>query len=260
MVARSRKASLVLVAGILAGWVPATLAAQGTGVIRGAARLSADSAAAGALVVLRGVAGYQAKTDADGQFVLSGIPAGSYVVVATVEGRQAGTAGAIVHGGDTVSVLLVLGAPVELEGIAVTAPRSHGYQVDSASGASKIAIPILKLPQSVEVVSRAVLEDRAMTDFRDIPQNVSGVIAAAGYLGGGLNDLNYIFRGLPSSYTQTSLRDGFRDFSGITPRDVAAVDRIEFLKGPSSVLYGATGALGGMASTSTKQPLPDFQA
>jgi hypothetical protein len=34
------------------------------------------------------------------------------------------------------------------------------------------------------------------------------------------------------------------------------VEREEFLKGPSSVLYGATGALGGVPNTVTKKPTP----
>ena len=248
-----------LVLARLAEAAPARLEAQATGVIRGVARLTADSVARGALVVLRDVAGHRATAGPTGTFELTGVAPGSYVVVATIEGRQPGTVSATVRGGDTVEVTLLLGPPVQMAEVTVTAPRTHRYVVDSVSGASKIPVPILKMPQSVEVVTHAVLEDRAITDFRDLPANVSGVIANAGYLGGGLNDLNYVFRGLPSSYTQTSLRDGFRDFSGLTPRDLASVDRVEFLKGPSSVLYGSTGALGGLANTITKRPLADFR-
>ncbi len=239
---------------ILVSIVVTPLTAQSTGLLRGTVMLDAASPAPGALVGLHGTTTFRATADEEGRFLLAGIPAGRYVVMASLEGRNPGTATATIRGGDTVTVSVTVGGPVELAEITVTAVRSRAYAADSASTGSKIAVPLRDLPQTVTVVSEAVIRDRNVTDVSRLAENVSGVIPVVGYTGYGLNEQHYIIRGLNTSYSPNALRDGFRDFAGIVPRDVASIERVEFLKGPSSVLYGSTGALGGIPNTVTKKP------
>jgi iron complex outermembrane receptor protein len=54
-----------------------------------------------------------------------------------------------------------------------------------------------------------------------------------------------------------AFRNGFRDFGFISPRDVANVERVEFLKGPASVLYGSGFGFSGLVNTVTKKPLAE---
>jgi len=145
-------------------------------------------------------------------------------------------------------------APIELPEIGVTAQRARPYAADTATAGSKLPLPLRDLPQTVTVVTDGVIRDRNLTSTSRLADNVSGVVPLVGYDGYGLNEQGYIIRGFATSYTSHSLRDGFRDFAGVVPRDLASVERAEFLKGPSSVLYGATGALGGMPNTVTKKP------
>ncbi|MDP0919392.1 TonB-dependent receptor plug domain-containing protein, partial [Klebsiella pneumoniae] len=58
-------------------------------------------------------------------------------------------------------------------------------------------------------------------------------------------------RGL--SNAGVNYRNGFRIAEVYTPRDLANVERVEFVKGPASVLYGAAQP-GGAVNTVTKQP------
>ena len=232
--------------------VPAGAQQPGTivGVVRNAGVL-----ARGARVGLRGTLAFSATTDSTGRFILREVPAGEYVVVATLEGSNSGTASAVVRGGDTVAVTIALGGPVEISGITVTADKGDEYRADSATGGTKFPVSLMDVPQDITAVTQAVISDRHITEPRDLTRNVAGVIATPPYTGIGLNEANFIFRGIPSSSGLTTLHDGFRDFGAIIPLDMASVDHVEFLMGPESVLYGAVGSLGGLANFISKQPL-----
>lgn len=244
-----------MILALLAG-LSAPALAQSTGTIRGSVRFAPDSAVAGATVSLRGLPGFRTTTDADGDYRLEGLPAGRYVVLALLDGRNTASAPVTLQGGDTVVVTLLLGAPVELAELTVRGSASARYTTDSVSTGAKIAVPLRDLPQTVTTITEAVIQDRNLRSVSRLADNVSGVVPLVGYTGYGLNEQGYIIRGFATSYTSTTLRDGFRDFAGVGPRDLANVERVDFLKGPSSVLYGATGALGGIPNTVTKRPSP----
>jgi iron complex outermembrane recepter protein len=86
-----------------------------------------------------------------------------------------------------------------------------------------------------------------------LADNVSGVTSQSGY--GGLSSQGYYLRGFPLEFE--SFRNGFRDFGFISPRDVANVERVEFLKGPASVLYGGGFGFNGLVNTVTKKPVTE---
>jgi iron complex outermembrane receptor protein len=241
---------------LLALAVPAR--AQQPGTIVGTVR-NADAAASGARVSLRGMLAFEATTDSAGRFVLREVPPGDYVVVATLEGSNAGTAPALVRGGDTVAVAIALGGSVEISGITVTAEKGDEYRADSATGGTKFPVSLLDVPQDITVVTQAVIQDRHITDPRELTRNVAGVVALPTY-GGSLNGADFLFRGMRSDAFNTSLHDGFRSIGQVTPIDMSSVDHVEFLMGPESVLYGAVGTLGGLANYISKQPLAERAA
>lgn len=142
---------------------------------------------------------------------------------------------------------------LRIEETQVTGEREHehDYRVEEATTATKTDTPLRNTPQSVQVIDRQVMEDRQIIRLSEVAENVSGVQYAAGY--GGLSSADYYVRGFS---TNGNLRNGFRDFVFISPRDVANIERIEFLKGPASVLYGLSEP-GGTVNTVTKQSLSD---
>lgn len=249
---------------ILLAWtalaLPPSLLAQATGTIRGRVIVAPDSGVAGATVSLVGRATPVATSDAGGSFLLPDVPAGQRLrLMATAADRSPGYASVQVGAGDTVTVTLVLQPAVSLPGLVATVRPARRYAADSASTGARIDVPLRDLPQTVTTITDAVIKDRNITETARLADNVSGVIPLVGYTGYGLNEQGYIIRGFATSYTSTTLRDGFRDFAGVGPRDLANVERVEFLKGPSSVLYGATGALGGIPNTVTKRPGRDLR-
>jgi len=232
------------------------VSAQTPGLIAGVVRTQ-DSAAGGARVLLQENPARAATTDSAGHFVLRDVPAGAYTLVATLNGIRRGVVGVTVLGGDTATVTITLTPPSELPELIVTSTRAPPYSADSATGGTNFPVPLLDLPQDVVVVTRAVIDDRRVTDPRALTNNVAGVIALAPYTAYSLNEADFLFRGIPSSGANNTLHDGFRDFGLDMPIDMSSIARVEFLKGPESVLYGSVGSLGGLANFISKQPTAD---
>ena len=137
------------------------------------------------------------------------------------------------------------------ESVSVTA-RAEGYVAGTATTGTKLDLSRIEVPQSISVVPREVMEDRVVVHLSDTADNAAGVSALTSY--GGTQNNNYAFRGFAGAFTGVNLRNGFQQYAFLSKSDVANVERVEFLKGPSSLLYGA-GEVGGLVNTITKKPL-----
>ena len=128
------------------------------------------------------------------------------------------------------------------------------YEVPDATTATKLDVPPRDVPQSIEVVPQALLEDRAVLRVEEAADNVPGVTATA--RNGGSDTPYFILRGFGGSFG-TTLRDGFREFSGYLPGgyDPQGLARVEFFKGPSSILYGNASSPGGTVNLVSKTAL-----
>jgi len=196
----------------------------------------------------------QTKTDEAGNFAFHDLRPGAYAL----EVERAGFAKASVPvnvsatGESHVSIVLKVVGP----GQQVTVSAELGsFRTDESSVATKMNIPINEIPQGVGVVNQALIQSQQDIEFGDAAENVSGVnrdILAAGDLGSALT-----IRGLPLGVFSNYYRDGF-PIDGMVPSDTTDVDRIEILKGPSSVLYGRATS-GGIVDLVTKEPLPQTQ-
>lgn len=129
-----------------------------------------------------------------------------------------------------------------LDGVTVVAER--------ATTATKTDTPLMETPQSVSVVTSALFTDRGARNLQETLRYSAGVTADAW----GLDtraDASTI-RGLdPVQYV-----DGMRkvyNFSPMARPEVYGLERVEVLRGPSSMLYGA-GAAGGIINAISKRP------
>jgi len=130
---------------------------------------------------------------------------------------------------------------------------SGTYHADEAAGA-KTDLPLRELPQSVRSVTRQAIDDLGATRLDDVLDYVGGVSRQNSF--GGLWD-NVAIRGLPGNENtgMATLLNGFSSNRGFNaPRDLAGVERIEFLKGPAAALYGSSEP-GGTLNIVTKKPL-----
>jgi len=135
--------------------------------------------------------------------------------------------------------------------IVVLGKRGNGYAIDHTSTATRTGTELMDVPQSIQVVPRAVIDDQQLVDLTSVLRNVSGIQAGTN---AGNRSESFTIRGFRSSYyaidsimlsPAVETNDGYRD--------LANVERIEVLKGPASVLYGR-GDPGGLINIVTKQP------
>ncbi|WP_311222401.1 MULTISPECIES: TonB-dependent siderophore receptor [unclassified Acidovorax] len=130
--------------------------------------------------------------------------------------------------------------------------ESGAYHAEEAAGA-KTDLPLRELPQSVRIVTRQAIDDLGATKLDDVLDYVGGVSRQNNF--GGLWD-NIAIRGLPGNENtgMATLLNGLSSNRGFNaPRDLAGVERIEFLKGTAAALYGSSEP-GGTLNIVSKRP------
>ena len=113
---------------------------------------------------------------------------------------------------------------------------------------NKLPADLHDVPQSVTVLSKALLQSQGASSLSDALRNVPGVTlggAEGGQIGNNINLNGFTAR------TDIYL-DGFRD-RGQYYRDTFALDAVEVLMGPSSMLFGR-GSTGGVVNQVSKVP------
>ncbi|QXW43315.1 TonB-dependent siderophore receptor [Pseudomonas amygdali] len=124
----------------------------------------------------------------------------------------------------------------------------EGYSAESTSTASKSDVPLKEEAQSVNVVTPQTIADYNVRSLDDAMKFVSGV--SQGNTLGNTKD-SVIKRGFGTNDDGSVLRDGVR--SVVSKNFGATTERVEVLKGPASLLYGAMEP-GGVINVISKQP------
>lgn len=147
---------------------------------------------------------------------------------------------------------------------AVSAQAVNETMVITASGFEQ---KVTDAPASITVITREDLEQKRVASIADALSDVEGVDVggSVGKTGG----LNISMRGMPSDYTLI-LIDGRRqnNVGNVTPNGfgetansfmppVAAIERIEVIRGPMSTLYGSD-AMGGVVNIITRKPAKEW--
>lgn len=123
-----------------------------------------------------------------------------------------------------------------------------GYQAKRASTASKSSVALKDEAQSVQVVTPQTIEDFQVRSLDDAMKFVSGVSQSNTL--GGTKDA-FTKRGFGTNSDGSILRDGIR--SNLSHNFDATSERVEVLKGPAALLYGAMEP-GGLINIVSKLP------
>ena len=114
--------------------------------------------------------------------------------------------------------------------------------------AARSGIKVMDLPQSVQIVGSEVIEQQQAIRLSDVIKNANGVYV--GSARGGAQE-SFWSRGYTMD-TNNMFKNGFRYNTGSIP-DVSGLERVEFLKGGSALLFGNV-TPGGILNLVTKTP------
>lgn len=129
---------------------------------------------------------------------------------------------------------------IKLNPFEVNDSSISGYGASETMTGSRVAMQIIDLPYSVNVITNEFTKDFGMFELSD---NVTQVGNFTGLDIGG----NFMLRGFNSS---NQLRDGFFRLGRYGSSNI---DRMEIIKGSNAAIYGRTSA-GGMINMISKQP------
>jgi iron complex outermembrane receptor protein len=126
--------------------------------------------------------------------------------------------------------------------VEITGQDGRTYAPKASSTGTKTDALIREVPASLQVISPQLIEDLgAGQSINAVLRTVSGVAQTYGSATGNLPAVS--IRGFDTGgYV---LVDGYPRSSG-SSYDASAIDRIEVLKGPASLLYGMQYSLGGV--------------
>lgn len=141
-----------------------------------------------------------------------------------------------------------LGSGSLLGGSLFSSPLTEGYLTESTTTGTWLDIPDLQLPLTVDSVAAPILRDQQTLTVHDSLSSIPAAIA----VGDDQFADRFFLRGLEVR-TRDFRRNGFLDPS-YNQRDIANIERIEFLKGPASVAYGSA-APSGTVNFITKKPI-----
>lgn len=109
-------------------------------------------------------------------------------------------------------------------------------------------IKVMDLPQSVQVINNEVISQQQAIRLSEVIKNANGVYVSSAR--GGAQE-SFFSRGYDMS-ANNMFKNGFRFNSGSIP-EVSSLEKVEFLKGSSALLYGNV-APGGILNLVTKTP------
>jgi iron complex outermembrane receptor protein len=140
--------------------------------------------------------------------------------------------------------------PVQLNEFQVVSERDTSYRATNAAAGTRLGTAIKDLPQSITVLTEEFLQDIGAITIGDALAYVGGVTTGEGQPNGGDGTT---IRGYLAPFP---FKDGVRDESLNTKGDMADIERVEVLRGPSSFIYGNVFGLGGVINKISKRPKP----
>lgn len=222
-------------------------AAAQTGTISGKVTTGGKAVVSASVQAASGIRSYGAHTDENGDYRITGVPAGTYTVTAKHLGyTPVSTTNVTVGGGATATTnFAMIEAPSQLNEVVTTASRAPEKVLDA--------------PATVSVVTAAQVEERAAVNVADHVVALPGIDVARGGIARSnivARGFNNIFSGALLTLTDNrfafvpSLRVNIPYLSPTTNEDI---ERIEVVLGPGAALYGPNTASGVM-SVMTKSP------
>ncbi len=196
--------------------------------------------------VQRGTATIPAETTADaGVYRFRDLPLGRCVLTVHKAGFAASSQELQIASGEPMAVAVTL-APQSVTEL-VTVEGAVRFGAPPVISATRLPANPLDVPQSVDVVTKALIQSQGALSLSEALQNVTGITP---HMGEGRRD-QVTIRGF-SALNDTYI-DGVRDDAKYY-RDLSNLEQVEVVKGPAAALFGR-GSSGGVVNRVTKKPV-----
>ena len=213
----------------------------------------------GALVTLSGVA-ESAGSGTDGRFTISEVSPGLHLLVVSRDGFAASSQEVTVIASEPTTVEVRLPRQVSIAEELTVVGRLSDY-IDTSAGAARTSAPLIDVPQAIVVLPARLIEDIGALDTKDLYKFISGVSDSpySSTVVRGFTQREVLVNGVKGNPYGSF--DGDVNNGGFSTSQfrLSNLERVEVLKGPSSVLYGS-GEPGGIINYVTKKPRDVFGA
>ncbi|MBD1260516.1 TonB-dependent receptor [Maribacter polysiphoniae] len=189
-------------------------------------------------------------TNMEGFYRLNNIPYGNYTLEFSLIGMQSKSVEVQVNASEIQVEDVVLNEnQEELDEVIIIAERLNQFAQKESEYVAKVPLKNINNPQSYSIVTGALLNEQVTTDLPSAFKSITG----GGYVESNDGNVSVYLRGFRSD---VHLRNG-----GIAwvkaPLDPQNIERIELVKGPGSLFYGANvnniANYGGVVNKVTKQ-------
>ncbi|HWI20225.1 MAG TPA: TonB-dependent receptor [Vicinamibacterales bacterium] len=199
--------------------------------------------------------GASTTTDASGRFEISNVPPGTYTLIVSRDGFTTVRSTITIASGVSAPIEVRLPLDVSVRENITVVGRTVGDLglAGSASSATRLNLKPLDIPASVDILNSAVMDARGYQKVSDAVGRMAGVVSGEHPTA----PSSFSMRGFTSSQVAT-LRDGI--WLGpspmvMRPQNTFNLDRIELMRGPSSVINGQGSVAGAInAVTKTAEP------
>ncbi len=222
-----------------------TNAKQGT--IKGLIKNTKDKLISNANIVVEGTS-LKVISNNSGEFILENIPSGDQTLIVSLVGYVSQRKQIEIKVGNVTKCDFVLAEDTyQLNEIVVTSSKGV-YNPKDLSSSLRLGVPILNVPQNVQVIDQSLLADQQIYSMLEgVSRNVSGVTKLEHW----------------DTYARLNMRGSqvaaFRNGMNVQmpwgplAEDMSMVERIEFVKGPAGFML-ANGEPSGFYNIVTKKP------
>ncbi|WP_200976384.1 TonB-dependent receptor [Echinicola sp. 20G] len=192
-------------------------------------------------------------SDNNGDFVVENLPAGNYQLV--ISHLNFGERNMQVELKPSekkdLGQLVLYENGSDLQEVVVADSKVNRFAGKATDYVARMPLENLENPQVYSMVTKELLQEQVLTDIDQSVRNATGVVPVI-YPSGGFAAT---FRGFNVGINS---RNGMETSSGRSSVDIANIERIEVLKGPSGTLFGSNvSSFGGVVNLVTKKPMQE---
>lgn len=190
------------------------------------------------------------QADEKGRFSFTNVEAGAYKVTARYVGLKGQTQEVSVTPNAATSISFTLYEDMRaLQEVVVNGERVNRFANKATEYVSRLPLTNLENPQVYSVVTKQLMQEQVAVTVADAIRNAGGAVSITNPSGG----VSAYFRGFG---TGINARNGMESTSDRSAVDLANIERIEVMKGPSGTLFGASvSSFGGVVNVVTKKPI-----